>query len=127
MDIKTKAVPGKTAAQAEMFANRLVKRRRHLSKWARRTGAGAYLLYDRDIPEIPLKAEYFPEDSETKTGDGGGAISLSFYRRPYEKSGNEERAWLSAMKAAAAESLGLDPADIFFRERERQRGAAQYG
>jgi 23S rRNA G2069 N7-methylase RlmK/C1962 C5-methylase RlmI len=31
------------------------------------------------------------------------------------------------MKAAAAESLGLDPADIFFRERERQRGAAQYG
>jgi 23S rRNA G2069 N7-methylase RlmK/C1962 C5-methylase RlmI len=124
-------VSAKTAAQAEMFANRLVKRRRHLSKWARRTGAGAYLLYDRDIPEVPLKAEYYPEVSGPGH-DGGehtgpGALSLSLYRRPYDKDKADEDAWLAAMKAAAAERLGLPPADIFSRLRERQQGAAQYG
>jgi 23S rRNA G2069 N7-methylase RlmK/C1962 C5-methylase RlmI len=114
----------KTIAQAEMFANRLVKRRRHLSKWARRIGAGAYLLYDRDIPEVPLKVEYYPETSGYA---GRGALSLSLYRRPYDKDRVDEDAWLAAMKAAAAERLGLDPEDIFFRLRERQQGAAQYG
>jgi 23S rRNA G2069 N7-methylase RlmK/C1962 C5-methylase RlmI len=119
-------VSAKTAAQAEMFANRLVKRHRHLSKWARRTGAGAYLLYDRDIPEVPLKAEYYPEASGSGH-EGRGALSLSLYRRPYDKDEADEDAWLAAMKSAAAERLGLDPADIFFRMRERQQGAAQYG
>jgi 23S rRNA G2069 N7-methylase RlmK/C1962 C5-methylase RlmI len=119
-------VSAKTATQAEMFANRLVKRRRHLAKWARRTGAGPYLLYDRDIPEVPLKVEYYPEASVAGR-EGHGALSLSLYRRPYDKDKADENAWLAAMKDAAAERLGLDPADIFFRLRERQQGAAQYG
>jgi 23S rRNA G2069 N7-methylase RlmK/C1962 C5-methylase RlmI len=133
-------VSAKTAAQAEMFSNRLTKRRRHLSKWARRTGAGAYLLYDRDIPEIPLKAEYYPETSAPGStpghAAGRGVLSLSFYRRPcnkaeyengeHEKNKKDETAWLGAMKAAAVQSLGLDPADIFLRTRERQQGDAQY-
>ncbi|MDR0402421.1 MAG: class I SAM-dependent methyltransferase [Treponema sp.] len=117
---------GKTAGQAEMFANRLVKRRRHLSKWARRSGAGAYLLYDRDIPEVPLRVEYYPDLSASGRA-GRGALSLSLYRRPYYKAGADEDAWLAAMKTAAAERLGLDTADIFFRLRERQRNGARYG
>ena len=114
--------PAKTAAQAEMFSNSLAKRHRHLAKWARRTGAGAYLLYDRDIPEVPLKAEYYPGVS--KDGRTADALSLSLYRRPYDKDRADETAWLAAMKAAAAGSLGLDPADIFLRVRERQQGDA---
>jgi 23S rRNA G2069 N7-methylase RlmK/C1962 C5-methylase RlmI len=125
-----RSAPAKTAAQAEMFSNRLVKRRRHLAKWARRTGAGAYLLYDRDIPEIPLRVEYYPGVCED--GHTADALGLSFYRRSCDKTENgktpkDETAWLAAMKAAAAGSLGLDPADIFLRVRERQQGDAQYG
>ncbi|MDR2049465.1 MAG: class I SAM-dependent methyltransferase [Treponema sp.] len=123
VDRSVSRVSAKTAAQAEMFSNRLVKRHRHLAKWARRTGAGAYLLYDRDIPEIPLKVEYYPDSG---TGQGRGALSFSFYRRPYGKGeSDKDEAWLEAMKAAAAGSLGLDTADIFLRTRERQ--LAQYG
>jgi 23S rRNA G2069 N7-methylase RlmK/C1962 C5-methylase RlmI len=120
-------VSAKTAAQAEMFANRLVKRRRHLAKWARRTGAGAYLLYDKDIPEIPLKVEYYPENSGPENRAARGALGLSLYRRPYDKDSGDEAAWLAAMKAAAAERLGLDLRDIFFRQRERQQGSTRYG
>jgi 23S rRNA G2069 N7-methylase RlmK/C1962 C5-methylase RlmI len=139
-ELKAGSVSAKTAAQAEMFANRLARRQRHLAKWARRTGAGAYLLYDRDIPEIPLKVEYYPEDSGpensgaknsgtensgAENGTNRGALCLSLYKRPYDKDSDAEAAWLSAMKAAAAERLGLDSRNIFSRRRERQQD--QYG
>ncbi|MDR0584928.1 MAG: class I SAM-dependent methyltransferase [Treponema sp.] len=106
---------GKTAYQSRMLAGRLQKRFRHLDKWARRTGAGAFRLYDRDIPEIPLVLDWY-----------GGALAGALYRRPYEKDQAAEKRWLEAMKAAAAGALGIDPRGIFLKYRERQRGLAQY-
>jgi 23S rRNA G2069 N7-methylase RlmK/C1962 C5-methylase RlmI len=106
-----------TEAQAEMLANRLAKRQKHLRKWARRSGAGAYRLYDRDIPEIPLLLDWY-----------AGAVSLSLYKRPYEKDDAEEAAWLAAMKTAAADALALSEDLIFCRERKQLRGReTQYG
>jgi 23S rRNA G2069 N7-methylase RlmK/C1962 C5-methylase RlmI len=118
----------KTEAQADMFANRLAKRQKHLKKWARRTGAGVYRLYDRDIPEIPLVLDWYnvvndsgdPAQGETFSG----IVAGSLYKRPYEK--DDEEAWLSAMKEAASSALGLKPEMIFLRERKKQQGAAQY-
>ncbi|GHV95180.1 rRNA (guanine-N2)-methyltransferase [Spirochaetia bacterium] len=105
----------KTEAQAQMLANRLQKRFRHLSKWAKRIGAGAFRLYDRDIPEIPLVLDYY-----------GEAVAGALYKRPYEKDEEDERRWLEAMRAAAAEVLSIDPRNIFLKRRERQRGSSQY-
>jgi 23S rRNA G2069 N7-methylase RlmK/C1962 C5-methylase RlmI len=105
----------KTAAQAEMLGKRLVKRSKHLKKWAKRTGVEAFRLYDRDIPEIPLVLDYY-----------GGAICGALYERPYEKDEEEERLWLAAMKEAVSSSLDIPPGRIFLRERRRQRGKAQY-
>jgi 23S rRNA G2069 N7-methylase RlmK/C1962 C5-methylase RlmI len=100
-----------TPVQAEMLRGRLVKRRRHLGKWARRNGIDAYRLYDRDIPEVPLLIDWY-----------AGAVSLSLYERPYEKDHAEEAAWLSAMKEAASEALEIPGEMIFCRERKRLRG-----
>ena len=116
------SVNAKTAAQAKMLANRLVKRFRHLKKWAQRTGVEVFRLYDRDIPEIPLLLDYFGCVSKP----GEAAISGALYKRPYEKDQREEELWLSAMKAAAAEALGIDPCRIFLKLRQRQSGDSQY-
>jgi 23S rRNA G2069 N7-methylase RlmK/C1962 C5-methylase RlmI len=105
----------KTAAQAEMLANRLVKRFRHLSKWARRREVEAFRLYDRDIPEIPLVLDWYK-----------GAVSGALFRRPYEKDEAEERLWLDAMVRSASDALGILPGGIFIKYRERKRGKAQY-
>jgi 23S rRNA G2069 N7-methylase RlmK/C1962 C5-methylase RlmI len=105
----------KTAAQAEMFANRLKKRLRHLRKWAKRTGTEAFRLYDRDIPEIPLLLDVY-----------GDIASGALYKRPYEKDQAEEAAWLACMRNAAAQALGTAPDNIVIKCRERQRGQAQY-
>jgi 23S rRNA G2069 N7-methylase RlmK/C1962 C5-methylase RlmI len=114
--IPASAEPAKTAAQAEMLANRLRKRRRHLRKWARRTGTDAYRLYDRDIPEVPLVLDQY-----------GDAVSGALYKRPYEKDAAEEALWLKAMKAAVSSALDVSPDHIFLKERCRQRGKDQYG
>jgi 23S rRNA G2069 N7-methylase RlmK/C1962 C5-methylase RlmI len=98
-----------------MFANRLRKRFRHLSKWAKRIGAGAFRLYDRDIPEIPLVLDWY-----------GGAAAGALYERPYEKDEAREERWLAAMRDAAAESLSIDPGVVFLKRRRRQAGSFQY-
>jgi 23S rRNA G2069 N7-methylase RlmK/C1962 C5-methylase RlmI len=108
--------PEKTAAQAEMFRNRLRKRWRHLKKWAARTGTEVFRLYDRDIPEIPLALDRY-----------GDAATMALYERPYEKDEAEEEQWLAAMAGAAAEALELPPGRLFLRERKRQRQKTQYG
>lgn len=105
----------KTAAQAEMLANRLAKKHRHLRKWAVRVGTDSYRLYDRDIPEIPLALDLY-----------GDRLVGSLYERPYEKDEAEEAAWLAAMSEAAASALGLSPDKVRLRLRKRQRGDDQY-
>jgi 23S rRNA G2069 N7-methylase RlmK/C1962 C5-methylase RlmI len=111
----------KTAAQAEMFANRLRKRHRHLQKWARRIGTDVYRLYDRDIPEVPLVLDLYGGTTD------GAAVSGALYRRPYEKDEKEEELWLAAMRQAAARALELPEENIFLKQRQRQRGESQYG
>ncbi|MFP3041072.1 class I SAM-dependent methyltransferase [Treponema primitia] len=107
--------PLKTAAQAEMLANRLKKRYRHLRKWARRIGTDAFRLYDRDIPEIPLVLDIY-----------GDALAGALYERPYEKDPAEEERWLAAMAGAISQALDIPPERIFLKERGRQRGKVQY-
>ncbi|MDR3356215.1 MAG: class I SAM-dependent methyltransferase [Spirochaetaceae bacterium] len=103
----------RTGAQAELLFNRLRKRQKHLRKWAARTGAGAYRLYDRDIPEIPLVLDFYGNDKAQ-------AVSGALYKRPYEKDPVEEELWLRAMAAAAAEALNIDGQNVFLKLRRRQ-------
>jgi 23S rRNA G2069 N7-methylase RlmK/C1962 C5-methylase RlmI len=98
-----------------MLCNRLRKRYRHLKKWAKRTETGAFRLYDRDIPEIPLVLDLY-----------GDAVSGALYKRPYEKEDAGEARWLTAMKDAAARALEIPADRVFLKERRRQRGNSQY-
>jgi 23S rRNA (cytosine1962-C5)-methyltransferase len=112
----------KTTEQSQMLANRLQKRFRHLKKWAQRKNIGAFRLYDRDIPEIPLVLDFYGDVSQPREA----AISGALYKRPYEKDEEDENKWLSAMKSAVSAVLGIDLERIFLKQRQRQRGSAQY-
>ncbi|MCL1929273.1 MAG: class I SAM-dependent methyltransferase [Treponema sp.] len=113
----------KTENQAEMLANRLRKRQRHLKKWARRTGAGMYRLYDRDIPEIPLVLDWYCPVEDNNSVESA-ALAGALYKRPYDKENENE--WLAAMKEAAVSALDIEPEMIFLRERKKQKGELQY-
>ena len=121
-------VEDKTALQAQMLANRLQKRFRHLKKWAQRSGVSAFRLYDRDIPEIPLVLDFYGDfTAKAACADlKDAALSGALYKRPYEKDEADESNWLSAMKESVSFALGIKLENIFIKQREKQRGASQY-
>jgi len=117
----------KTAQQAQMLANRLQKRFRHLKKWALRSGIGVFRLYDRDIPEIPLVLDFYGDCSlPAGTENPDWALSGALYKRPYEKDADDEEQWLCVMKESVTSALGISPEHVFLKQRERQRGISQY-
>ncbi|MDR1444774.1 MAG: class I SAM-dependent methyltransferase [Treponema sp.] len=119
-------LPG-AVSQALMLENRLRKRHKHLAKWAKRCGIGAYRLYDRDIPEIPLVIDYY-RGRIGPDGPPAEALAGALYRRPYEKDPAEEDAWLAVMEGAMTAALGIPGSKIFLKERRRLRGRQeQYG
>ncbi len=93
----------------EMLANRLRKVVRHRRKWARREGIACYRLYDRDIPEIPLVVDWYD-----------GRVSIAEFVR------NEGPLEPEPFIAAAAEAIEIPIDFVWWRQRERQRGDAQY-
>ncbi|MDR0524418.1 MAG: class I SAM-dependent methyltransferase [Spirochaetaceae bacterium] len=105
----------KTEAQARMLENRIRKRFKHLKKWAKRIGTDAFRLYDRDIPEIPLIADYYD-----------AYVSAAFYEGPCEKDEAEEQPRLQAMTQALAAGLDIPESQVFLKKRKRQRGKNQY-
>ena len=100
-------------SHAQMLANRVGKRARHLRKWARRSGVTCYRLYDRDIPEIPLAIDWYE-----------GRLHVSTYHRH----GEAERSSDGLDEMLAAVRVVLDvPADAcFVKHHQRQRGLQQY-
>lgn len=100
-----------------MFLNRLRKNHRHRQRWAKRSDVHAWRVYDRDIPEIPLAVDLY-----------GDALYISHFLRATadaQADASEER-WLAQMAEAAAGLLQIEPAALFIKQRERQRGSQQY-
>jgi 23S rRNA G2069 N7-methylase RlmK/C1962 C5-methylase RlmI len=115
-------VEDKILQQAQLLSNRLQKRFRHLKKWALRNGIGAFRLYDRDIPEIPIVLDFFGDPSILQES----AISGALYKRPYEKDAAEETKWLLVMKESVAKAIGINPEHIYIKLRQRKKDFLQY-
>lgn len=140
---KTNQKNDKLTYQAELFSNRLRRKYKELRKQMRKNRVSCYRLYDRDIPEVPVSLdlyEFLPDgvDSileaarfiaaqnerlsandptlEKEIKERTFAV-LYLYERPYEKSEDEEEAWLEAMAAAAAEVLGINASHIIKKSR----------
>lgn len=99
-----------------MLANRLRKRQRHLRKWASRQDVTCYRLYERDIPEFPLIVDWY-----------AGEAVVWLYERKRDETPAEEDAFRDEALAEIAAGLDLEPAQVFVKERARQRGNWQYG
>lgn len=105
--------------QAEYLSNRILKNRRLLSKWVKTHDIHAYRLYDRDIPEVPLALDMYASDTQK-------AVVMALYERPYEKSDEDEAAWLTLMSESVAKCLEIAPDRIFTKTRRKMKGLTQY-
>lgn len=102
-------------SKTEAFANRLRKNAKHWDKWARRQGLSCYRLYDRDLHEFPLAIDRY-----------AGHIHLQEYQTGWEAGEAEYQAWREDCFRVVEQVLELPRARIHFKQRQRQRGTAQY-
>lgn len=136
----------KTKYQAKLFANRLRRKYKELRKQMRKNRVCCYRLYDRDIPEVPVSLdlyEFLPEEVDSvleaarfmaaqneRLSANDSAVEreikertfavLYLYERPYEKSDEEEAAWLDAMSEAASSVIGIDKVHIVLKARGKK-------
>ncbi|MCA9121468.1 MAG: bifunctional 23S rRNA (guanine(2069)-N(7))-methyltransferase RlmK/23S rRNA (guanine(2445)-N(2))-methyltransferase RlmL [Planctomycetaceae bacterium] len=101
--------------QAELFRSRLKKRARHLRRWPTKQGITCFRIYERDIPEIPLIVDRYEDH-----------LHITEYERPHERDLGQHADWLDLMVRTASETLEVAADRVFFKRRERQRGAKQH-
>lgn len=96
-------------SRLEMFGNRLKKRFKHQARWAKREEISCFRIYDRDIPQVPVTVDWFE----------GTVVASLFFREGDEK-------WTGDLPSVISTVLNVPAGDVFFRIREKQKGAAQY-
>jgi 23S rRNA (guanine2445-N2)-methyltransferase / 23S rRNA (guanine2069-N7)-methyltransferase len=116
--------PEERGPGAEMLANRLRKNQKALGKWLRAEGITCYRLYDADLPEYALAIDIYgsadPATPERRF------VHVQEYAAPADVDPKAARRRLREAIGVIAEVLAVPEQDLFFKVRQRQRGAAQY-
>jgi 23S rRNA (guanine2445-N2)-methyltransferase / 23S rRNA (guanine2069-N7)-methyltransferase len=105
-------------AGAQMFANRLLKNRRHLRSWLAREDIHAYRLYDADLPEYALAVDVYEGEKLW--------VHVQEYRAPASVDARMARQRLREALGVILEVLEIPQEQLFFKVRQRQKGKAQY-
>jgi len=104
---------------ARMFANRVTKNLRHLGRWARREGICCWRVYDADIPEYALAVDLYEGDRRW--------VHVQEYEAPGTVDPRRARLHLREVMTVLPQVLAVDPGQVHFKVRRRQRGREQYG
>lgn len=94
-----------------MFANRLQKVYKHLSKQALRQAITCYRLYDHDLSEFPFIIEIYEDN-----------IYVSEYKRRHGMTEEEHENWKEECQKVMTAVTGISADHIFTKLRQRKEG-----
>ncbi|WP_194755658.1 bifunctional 23S rRNA (guanine(2069)-N(7))-methyltransferase RlmK/23S rRNA (guanine(2445)-N(2))-methyltransferase RlmL [Aliidiomarina indica] len=101
--------------ELESLSNRLQKNWKQREKWARNEGVNCFRVYDADIPEFNAAIDFYD-----------GALVIQEYAAPSTiPEAVAEKRWWQVIEAAL-DGLPIDPAQVYTRQRKRQKGEQQY-
>lgn len=103
---------------AQMFANRLLKNRRHLRHWLAREGIHAYRLYDADLPEYALAVDVYEGAQRW--------AHVQEYQAPATVDEHKARRRLREALGVILDVLEIPRQQLFFKVRRQQKGKTQY-
>jgi len=106
---------GELSEGAQMFANRIRKNRKRLASWVKRENVQCYRLYDADMPEYAVAVDLY-----------GEAVHVAEYQAPKGVDPEAALRRLAEVQSALPQALGIAAESIVYKQRQRQRGAAQY-
>jgi len=95
----------------DALLNRCDKNQKRLKKWLKDQELVAYRLYDRDMPEFPLAIDRYAD---------GLHVQVFERKRPV----TDEQ--LDTLRDALLQHFQLEPIQLGFKTRKRQRGLDEY-
>ncbi|MGM9999394.1 MAG: class I SAM-dependent methyltransferase [Candidatus Bruticola sp.] len=100
------------SSKEPILANRLRKRFKHFSKWAKRRNISCFRIYDHDIPEYPVTADYYE-----------GRVALWISNRTRDDSEEARQAFHRNVIAQTLSGLEIEQSALFVKDR---RPGGQY-
>ena len=104
--------------EAPMFANRLKKNYKKLSKWAKRQNISCYRLYDADLPEYAVAIDLYQADKTY--------INVQEYEAPKTIDAHKANQRLAGVLIEIPKILGIDKSQVFLKIRRKQKKIEQY-
>jgi 23S rRNA (guanine2445-N2)-methyltransferase / 23S rRNA (guanine2069-N7)-methyltransferase len=99
----------------QMFANRLRKNLKRLSKWRSKNGIECFRVYDADMPEYAVAVDCY-----------GSAVHIAEYMAPISVPEEDAERRLREVIEAVSQVFNVSANNIAVKERRRQRGKDQY-
>ena len=105
--------------QSQMFANRLKKNLKHLSRWAKREGVKAYRVYDADLPEFSIAIDLYHCQE-------GLHIHIQEYQAGNKVNPEHAKQRLTDARLMVHQVFQVSADQIHLKVRQRQKGEQQY-
>ncbi|MDD4914660.1 MAG: bifunctional 23S rRNA (guanine(2069)-N(7))-methyltransferase RlmK/23S rRNA (guanine(2445)-N(2))-methyltransferase RlmL [Methylococcales bacterium] len=105
-------------AQAEMFANRLLKNQKKLDKWLTQNRISCYRLYDADLPEYAVAVDVYQGE---KTW-----VNVQEYESPKTIDPHKANQRLTGIMAEIPRVLNISAEQVFLKIRRKQKNTDQY-
>ncbi len=102
----------------EMFANRLRKNLKILSKWAKQQNISCYRLYDADLPEYAVAIDVYQGEKLW--------VNVQEYDPPKSIEPHKAIARLAAVLAEIPKVLNIPKEQLFLKVRKKQKNTDQY-
>ena len=119
---------------AEMFANRLKKNLKKLSKWAKQNHITCYRVYDADLPEYAVAVDIYQGEAyrsqltplaNIPVGEHTW-VNVQEYEPPKSIDQHKADQRLAGLLAEIPHVLGVNREQVFLKIRRKQRSTDQY-
>ncbi|MGE5152901.1 MAG: bifunctional 23S rRNA (guanine(2069)-N(7))-methyltransferase RlmK/23S rRNA (guanine(2445)-N(2))-methyltransferase RlmL [Bdellovibrio bacteriovorus] len=111
--------PEERGAGAQALANRLTKNRKALRRWLTSEQVSCYRLYDADLPEYAVAVDCYEGERLW--------VVVQEYAAPSTVDPRQARRRLREALSVIPEALEVPDEQVFFKLRQQQKGANQYG
>lgn len=105
-------------SQAEMFANRLRKNLKKLTKWAKQNQVHCYRLYDADLPEYAVAVDVYHGEQTW--------VNVQEYESPKTIDPVKANQRLAGVMAEIPRVLEIPAEQVFLKIRRKQKSTDQY-
>ena len=116
--ISRRAQSGQVDSQAEMFANRLRKNMKKLTKWAKQNQVHCYRLYDADLPEYAVAVDVYQGEQTW--------VNVQEYESPKTIDPAKANQRLAGIMAEIPKVLEIPAEQVFLKIRRKQKSTDQY-